>query len=86
MAEELYRVVLTGYGTGKGEHYIEADFAKLFKITHEQAKQVLKETPKTLKETLTLEMASKYKQAIDGTGAKCEIENMRYDTSKFTLE
>lgn len=86
MVEEMYRVILTGYGTGKGEHFIEADFAKLFKITHEQARQVFKETPRILKEQLTQELADKYKAAIEDTGAKCEIENMRFDTSKFTLE
>ncbi len=83
---ESYRVILTGYGSGKGEHYIEADFAKLFKITLDQAKQVLKEVPKSLKENLSLEVATKYKEAIDKTGAKCDLENMRYDTSKFSLE
>jgi len=86
MVEESYRVILTGYGSGKGEHYIEEAFAKLFKITLDQAKQVLKEVPKTLKENLTLDVANKYKAAIDNTGAKCDIENMRYDTSKFSLE
>jgi len=86
MSEELYRVVLKGYSLGKGEYYIELDFAKLFKITREKAKEVLKSSPKTIKVNLSIEEAEKYKKAIEKTGALCELENMKFDTSGLSLE
>jgi hypothetical protein len=86
MSEAQYRVVLQGYAAGAGEYYIEVEFAKLFKITPEKAKEVLKSAPQTIKENLSLELAEKYKSAIEKTGAVCELENMKYDTSGLSLE
>ena len=49
--EERYRVILNGYGEGKGEYYIEEDFAKLFKMTREQANIVSSVTGMTQQST-----------------------------------
>lgn len=86
MSEAQYRVILQGYAQGKGEYYVEVEFAKLFKLTPEKAKEVFSAVPKIIKEKLPLEQAEKYKSAIEKTGALCEIENMKYDTSGLSLE
>ena len=86
MSEDLFRVILKGYTSGKGEYFIELEFAKLFKITPEKAKELLKSSPKTIKENLSREQAEKYKRAIEHAGALCELENMRFDTSGLSLE
>jgi len=86
MSQERYRVILTGYATSKGEYYVEIDFAKLFKITQEKAKEIFKASPTTIKEDLSLEEANQYKSAIEKTGATCDVENMKYDLGALSLE
>lgn len=86
MSEELYRVVLAGYKSGKGEYYIEQDLADLFKITREKARELLQAAPKMIKENLSLEEATKYKEAIEKTGAGCEVENMKFNLGGLSLE
>lgn len=86
MPEDLYRVILKGYSTGKGEYYIEVDFASLFKISREKAKDLLGSAPMVIKENLSLEKAKQYKLAIEKAGALCELENMKFDTSGLSLE
>ncbi|HEY3488185.1 MAG TPA: ribosomal protein L7/L12 [Gammaproteobacteria bacterium] len=86
MSEELYRVILKGYKSGKGEHYVEQDFAKLCKLTPEKAKELLKAGPKKIKENLSKEEAEKFKAAIEKTGAACEIESMKFDFSGLSLQ
>lgn len=86
MSEEKFRVIVKGYEGGKGEYFIEEDFAKLFKITQKQAHKVLQEAPKTIKENLTKEQAEKYVSAIENCGVKCEMENMKYNFSGLSLE
>lgn len=86
MSDEVYSVVLKGYQTGKGEYYVEEDFAKLFKITPEKAKKLLNSAPKVIKENLSLEKANQYKKAIDQTGARCEVENTKFNTGELSLE
>lgn len=86
MSQEQYRVILTGYATSKGEYYVEIDFAKLFKITREKAKELFKTSPTTIKEGLSLEEANQYKSAIEKTGATCDVENMKYDLGGLSLE
>ena len=87
MSQELYRVILTGYGDRqKGEHYIEEAFAKLFKIQQAKARQLLKSAPTTLKENLPAVQADLYKEAIAKTGAACDVENMKYNLSGLSLE
>ncbi len=86
MSEELYRVVLKGYSAGKGEYYIEVEFAKLFKIPHEKAKELFNSSPAIIKENLPFEQANQYKNAIEKTGALCEMESMKYNISGLSLE
>ena len=86
MSDEEYRVVLKGYGSGKGQYYIEADFAALFKIPPEKAKKIFKACPAIIKENLSFEQASKYQAAIEKTGAKCEVESTKYDFGGLSLE
>ncbi len=86
MSDEHYKVVLKGYTAGKGEHYIEEDLAKLFKISHEKAKELLCSAPKIIKENLSLDDAKKYKDAIDKTGAECDVDDMNYDFSGLSIE
>ena len=84
--EERYRVILNGYGEAKGEYYIEEDFAKLFKMTREQANALLEKSPTPIKENLSIQQANQYKEAIDNTGARCEVESMQFNTSGLSLE
>lgn len=86
MTEEQYRVILNGYSTGKGEYYIEEDFAKIFKITHEKAKKLFNSSPTIIKENLSFEQAGRYKKSIEKTGAVCEVESMKYNLSGLSLE
>jgi len=86
MSEEQCRVILKGYGTGKGQYYIEADFAELFKITQEKATKIFKACPAIIKENLSFEEANKYQAAIEKTGAKCEVESTKYDFGGLSLE
>jgi len=86
MSEELYRVIVKGYQSGKGEYYVEQDFAKLSKITPEKAKALLQAGPKTVKENVSREEAEKLKAAIEKTGAACEIESMKFDLSGLSLQ
>lgn len=86
MSEDIYRIILNGYGSGKGEYYIEEGFTKLFKITQERAKKLLTGSPVTIKENLSTEQANQYKAAIEKTGAVCEIENMKYNLGHLSIE
>jgi ribosomal protein L7/L12 len=86
MAEELFKVILKGYKSGKGEHYVEQDFAKLCKMTPEKARELLKAAPKKIKENLTKEEAERFKEAIEKTGAACEIESMKYNFGGLSLQ
>ena len=86
MAEELYRIILKGYSSGKGEYYIEQNIANLFKITPEKAKELFSSSPTIIKENLPLEKASQYKNSIEKTGALCEVESMKYNLSGLSLE
>jgi ribosomal protein L7/L12 len=86
MAEEKYRVVLTGYSGDKGEYYIESAFATLFKLKPEQAKKVFQSRPYTLKENLSRTEAERYQEAIKKTGATCEVENMKYNLQGLSID
>ncbi|MCW8956442.1 MAG: hypothetical protein OQL09_06135 [Gammaproteobacteria bacterium] len=86
MSEDLYRVILKGYSADKGEYYIEVDFAKLFKISPEKARELFGSLPATIKENLPLEKANQYKSAILKTGALCEVESMQFNVGGLSLE
>lgn len=86
MAEDRFRVILTGYSTGKGEYYIEADFAGRFNMTAEKAKTLFDAVPTILKEDLSFEQANQYKDSVEKTGGLCEIESMKFNFSGLSLE
>jgi ribosomal protein L7/L12 len=86
MSEELFRVILKGYQPGKGEYYVEQDFARLCKLTPEKARDLLKTAPKKIKENLTREEADRFKAAIEKTGAACEVESMKFDFDGLSLQ
>ena len=86
MSNDLYKVTLKGYSTGKGEYYVEKDFAELFKMELTKAKEMFNSLPITIKESISLEEANQYKAAIDKTGAVCEVENMKYNFDGLSLE
>lgn len=86
MSDDLYRVIVNGYSSGKGEYYVEQEFARLFKITTEKSRKILHASPKTIKENLTLEKANQYKSMIEKIGVICELENMKFNLSGLTLE
>ena len=80
-----FRVILLGFSSGKGEYYIEKEFAELFKIGHEKAKEMFRSVPTTIRENITLEEAQKYERAIKKTGASCEVENMKFNISGLSM-
>ncbi len=86
LALQPYRVILTGYANNQDAQLVEENIARFFKITLNQARQVLNDVPKSLKENLTLARATTYQKAIENTGAKCTIENMRNDSGRITQE
>ena len=86
MEEEQFRIILKGYGKDKGEYYIEEDFARLFKVSREKARELLDAAPLTIKENLSADAAKRYEAAIKNTGAMCEVENMKFDLAGLSLE
>jgi transcriptional regulator CtsR len=86
LSEPLYKIVLTGYTADKGEYYIEVGFSKLFKISYEEAKELFKNVPTTIKDGLSIDQAKQYKKEIEKIGAKCEIDDMRYDFSGLSID
>lgn len=83
---DIYRVVLLGFNSGKGEYYIEKEFADLFKISHDKAKAMFRAAPTVVRENISLPEAQKYEEAINRTGASCEVENMNFNISSFSME
>ncbi|PID43901.1 MAG: hypothetical protein CSA52_02980 [Gammaproteobacteria bacterium] len=84
--EVLFRVILQGYKPDKGTYYVEQDLAKLFKIEPAKAKKLLASAPCTLKDNLSEASALRYKAAVEQTGARCEIEDNRYDFSGLSIQ
>jgi len=42
--------------------------------------------PAIIKENLPFEQANQYKNAIEKTGALCEVESMKYNISGLSIE
>lgn len=83
--DKNFRVILLGFSSDKGEYYIEKDFAELFKISQEKAKEMFRSVPTTIRENISLEEAQKYEKIIVKTGASCEVENMKFNISGLSL-
>jgi len=86
VAEDLYKIILQGYGGDKGEYYVEEEFANLFNIPRETAKELFSKAPITIKKNISEAEANRYSKAIKKTGAKCDVENMKFDLSGLSLE
>lgn len=72
--QEKYNVVLSGRSPGLDPHEMALKLAALFKCTQEQAAHLLSQTAHIVKKDVTGEIAAKYKQAIEKTGAQCIIQ------------
>ncbi len=83
--DKNFRVILLGFSSGKGEYYIEKEFAELFKISAEKSREMFRSVPTTIRENITLEEAQKYEKIISKTGASCEVENMKFNISGLSL-
>ena len=81
-----FKVVLLGFNSGKGEYYVEKEFAELFKISHDKAKTMFRSAPTVIRKNISQAEAQKYEQAISKTGALCEVENMSYNISGLSVE
>ena len=93
MSDDLYKVVITGYyhidmtgyKTHKGEYYIEKDFAELFHITPQKARELIQSAPKAIKENISIEEANRYLKRIEATGVSCEVQDMNSKPSELSL-
>lgn len=93
MSDELYKLVITGYyhvditgyKTHKGEYYIEKDFAELFQIPRQQAREIIQSSPRIIKENLSIEQATQYRDKIEKAGVSCEIHDMNEETNELSL-
>lgn len=85
MDEAKFSVVLKGYGSAKGEYYIEQDFAEMFKLAPEKVKKLFKNAPRVLKENMSQGEAEKFKKAIDRTGATSEVVDKRFDFGDLSV-
>ncbi len=94
MSEELYKIVLTGYyhvditgyKTHKGEYYIEKDFARLFNITPQKARELIQNSPTEVKKNITIEEANHFRDKIESVGVSCQIQDMDSKPSELSLE
>lgn len=77
MSNITYRIILEGYLPGKGEFYIEEDFAKVAQIPLEKARALFKSCPVKLTEGLSEADTEKYIAIMKKVGAKCAKEDMR---------
>ena len=84
MSDE-FRVKLTGYGANKGEYYIELDYGKLFNMTQAEARVLFKSLPHVVAEGISQVEAEALKEKINAAGAKCEVEDMRFNLSHLSL-
>lgn len=86
MSEASYKITLIGYGKEKGKYYVEEELGQLFKIERKVAKELLESCPRVVKQGLDKETAQRYVKAVESTGALCEMEDTRFETSKFSIE
>ncbi len=82
-----YKVILQGYdkSNNKGTYYIEIDAAEILQMDRKELKGILENPPHTIKEGLQKEEAEKLEETLSEAGVKCEIEDVRFDLSKFSL-
>ena len=81
-----YHVDITGYKTKKGEYYIEKDFAEIFHITPQKARELIQNSPTEIKHNLSFEEAELYRKKIEEAGVSCEIQDMDSNPTELSLE
>ena len=74
---ENYQVVLIGIQAGKSKTEVQAKLATLFKVTAKQVDSFVASGSYVVKKGVVLNEANKYKNAIEATGAACDILPMQ---------
>ncbi len=87
MSEVTYKLVLKGYGSNnKGKYYIEQDLADVLAMERKEVKTLLETCPQTIKEGLSKAEGEKLLAAIEAAGAKCDLDDSRFDFSNLSFE
>jgi hypothetical protein len=85
MAEKQYRVVFKGeLAWGYRPEETRANLKRLCKYSDATLDKLFSGDPSILKESLSYEMAQKYKDALHQNGAVCIIEEMPADAAQAT--
>lgn len=69
-----WKVVLTGVRAGADPAQIAANIAGVFKVTPQQAADLLRRNKHILKGDVDEDVAQKYKRAVEAAGATCDLE------------
>lgn len=78
MATGRYKVILTGqFDRSRERGQIRADLMALFKLSETDVDRLLDSAPVTVKTDLDYDTASKYKIAIEQTGALCDLREVK---------
>ena len=77
MATGRFKVTLTGqFDRARGRDDIRAALVELFKLSESEVDRLLDSAPVTIKSDLDYDTASRYKLAIEQTGALCEVREV----------
>lgn len=86
MSDVKYKVTINGYGDKeKGTYYIEEELAEVLGIERREAQRILESGKEVVKEDLSKSEAEDFVSAIKATGAKVDMEDCRFDLSKFEI-
>lgn len=86
MSDVKYKVTINGYADKeKGTYYIEEELAEVLNIERTEAKRILESGKEVIKEDLSKPEAENLVDTITKTGAKVEMEDCRFDLSKFEI-
>ena len=87
MSEVTYKLILKGYGSSdKGKYYIEQDLAEVLEMERKEVKNLLETCPHTIREGLSKDEGEKLFAAVEATGAKCDLDDSRFDFSNLSFE
>lgn len=86
MSEVNYKVIVKGYADkSKGTYYIEEELAEILSIERREAQTILESGNHVVKENISKTEAEKLVKDIEKSGAKVEMEDCRFDLSKFEI-
>lgn len=86
MSDVKYKVTINGYGDKeKGTYYIEEELAEALNIERKEAQRMLESGKEVIKEGLSQSEAENLVATIAQTGANVEMEDCRFDLSKFEI-